>query len=105
MQSLAIASVVMAAGCAPAESSIANAADDNVIGIIQCDEYLTKVSACVRDKAPADQRDALNAETRQLFVTWKEAADHPQHRATLPQACAVNLELAKEEFAPFGCSM
>lgn len=97
-------SCLTAVACAPAESRNANTADDQVIGIVQCDDYLAKVAACIRT-VPHQRRETLTAETRQMFATWKEAAADPRQRTTLPQACSVTHEVAKEELAVFGCSM
>ena len=90
------------AACAPAQSHNANSAADERIGVIQCDQYLKAISACIH-QAPADRRATLTAQARETFATWKEAAAHPQHRETLPQACAVTTDLAREELAPLGC--
>jgi hypothetical protein len=40
-----------------------------------------------------------------MFTTWKEAAANPEHRATLPQACSITHEVAKEELSRYGCSL
>jgi len=92
------------AACAPAQSHNTNSATDERIGVIQCDQYLQKISACIR-QVPAGQRAILTAQARATFATWKEAATHPQHRETLPQACAVTTDLAREELAPLGCKL
>jgi hypothetical protein len=88
--------------CAPAQSHGANAAADQRIGVLQCDQYLDRMSACIQH-VPAARRDPLGAQARETFAIWKQAAAHPQHRDTLPQACTVSLELAREELAPMGC--
>lgn len=93
---------VIAGGCSQAQSSASPV--DDTIGILQCDQYLTKVRACIDQHVPASRRAALANETRQLFATWREAANDPQQRSTLPQACAVNLDVATEQMAEFGCS-
>jgi hypothetical protein len=93
------------AACSQAESRNATTAADNVIGILQCDEYLAKVNTCINDTVPADKRAALAAEAHQMFTTWKEAAADPQNRATLPQACGITHEVAKEEMARYGCQL
>jgi non-ribosomal peptide synthetase component F len=95
---------VTAASCAPAESHDANATNDRVIGVLQCDQYLTRISACIRE-IPEDRRATLTTQARETFATWKAAAAHPQHRTTLPQACTISLELAREELAPLGCRL
>jgi hypothetical protein len=93
------------AACSQAESRNATTAADSVIGILQCDEYLARVNTCINDTVPADKRAALAAEAHQMFTTWKEAAANPQHRATLPQACGITHEVAKEEMARYGCAL
>lgn len=103
--SLAIASLCLAiAACSQAESRNASSPEDSVIGIIQCDDHLAKVNACI-GKMPAEQSATLAAEARQMFATWKEAAANPEHRATLPQACGITHEMAKEELARYGCQL
>ncbi|KQY51853.1 hypothetical protein [Lysobacter sp. Root494] len=92
------------AACSQAESRNATTAADNVVGILQCDDYLAKVNTCIHERVPADRRAALAAEAHQMFATWKEAAADPEHRATLPQACGITLEVAKEDLARYGCT-
>lgn len=93
------------AGCSQAESRNATNAADNVVGIFQCDDYLAKVNICIHERVPADHRAALAAEAHQMFTTWKEAAANPEHRATLPQACSITHDVAKQELARFGCAL
>ena len=93
------------AACSQAESRDAGTAADHVIGIVQCDDYLAKVDACIRDKAPTDKRAALTAEAHQMFTTWKEDAADPQKRTTLPQACSITHDVAKEEMTRYGCAL
>jgi hypothetical protein len=96
---------LVVAACSPAESKDASSPADSVIGIIQCDDYLARVNTCIREKVPADKRAALTAEAHQMFTTWKEAAADPQHRSTLPQACGITHEVAREEFTKYGCAL
>jgi len=100
----ALTSLALAA-CSQAESHDASAPEDSVIGVLQCDDYLAKVNSCIHDKVPADRRVALTAEAHQMFTTWKEAAANPEHRATLPQACSITHDVAKEELSRYGCSL
>jgi uncharacterized lipoprotein YbaY len=93
------------AACSQAESRDASLPGDRVIGIVQCDDYLARVDACIHGKVPASERAALASEAHQLFTTWKEAAADPQHRATLPQACSITHDVAKDEFAKYGCAL
>jgi len=98
----ALCSLLLAA-CSQAESH--SAPEDNVIGVLQCDDYLAKVNSCIHDKVPANRRAVLTAEAHQMFTTWKEAAANPEHRATLPQACSITHDVAKEELSRYGCSL
>ena len=91
--------------CSQAESRNATTAADSVVGILQCDDYLAKVNICIHERVPVDKRAALAAEAHKMFTTWKEAAANPEHRATLPQACSITHDVAKEELARYGCSL
>ena len=102
--SAAAALCVVLTSCAPAESRSANAIADSVIGVVQCDQYLAQISACLQ-QVPEDRRAALTAQARETFVTWKQALAHPEHRQALPQACQITHELAREELAPLGCRL
>ena len=104
LSSLIVSSLALTA-CSPAESHNASTPGDRVIGVLQCDDYLTKVNSCILEKVPADRRAALTAEARQIFTTWKEAASNPEHRATLPQACSITHDVAREELSRYGCSL
>jgi hypothetical protein len=91
--------------CSQAESHNASTTADAVIGILQCDDYLAKVATCIQEKVPAGQRARLTIEAHEMFAIWKEAAADPQHRTTLPQACAITHDVAREELAGFGCAL
>lgn len=96
---------LLLAACLQAESRNASRPEDSVIGIVQCDDYFAKINTCIQDNVPAGKRAALTAEARQVFNTWKEAGAKPEHRATLPQACAITHEVARDEFAQYGCAL
>jgi hypothetical protein len=100
----ALSSLLLAA-CSQAESHNASTPEDSLIGVLQCDNYLAQVNSCINDKVPANRRAALTAEAHQMFTTWKEAAADPEHRATLPQACSITHDVAKEELSRYGCSL
>ena len=102
---VAFLSCLSLAACSKAESHDASTPADSVIGIVQCDDYLARANACLRGHVPAERRTALAAELRDTFTTWKDAAAHPEHRATLPQACSVTHEVAREELARYGCAL
>lgn len=101
----AILLCLLLAACSQAESRDAATPSDKVIGILQCDEYLAAVETCIRDTVPAAERAALTADAHQTYSVWKEAYADPQKRTSLPQACAISHEVAREQFARFGCAL
>ncbi|GAB3388535.1 hypothetical protein [Lysobacter fragariae] len=104
---LAVATLCIATtACSPAESKNSNEDGANLIGIVQCDDYLSKVHACIKGGTLPDVKRALLIdETRELFSTWKADAANPEHRTTLPQACTITADVAREELAPLGCTL
>lgn len=78
---------------------------EDAIGVVQCDEYLAKVAACINEKVPEAQRLQLRTDVSAEYATWKEALANPTHRAALPQACTIAQELARDEYARYGCAM
>lgn len=73
------------------------------IGIPECDEYIRKYEACLRDKVPASQRAMLEQALDQHRSTWRTAAAQPQARATLASSCQQVLSAAKMSMGPYGC--
>ena len=80
--------------------------DDGTIGVLQCDEYLTKVAACIDTQVPEAQRAELRASVEQSRLGWKAATTATtRDRDALPTACSIAHDQAKEELAPFGCTL
>lgn len=80
--------------------------DDGTIGVLQCDDYLTKVAACIDNKVPEAKRAELRVGVEQARLGWKEATTaSTRDRDALPTACRIAHEQAKEEFAVYGCAM
>ena len=80
--------------------------DDGTIGVLQCDEYLTKVAACIDRQVPEAKRAELRASVEQSRLGWKAATTaSTRDRDALPTACSIAHDQAKEEFAPFGCTL
>lgn len=97
---VAIASLLVAC---TAEGS--GSRDDGTIGVLQCDQYLTKVAACIDHKVPEAKRTELRAGVEQSRLGWKEATATTRDRDALPTACSIAHEQAKEELAVYGCAM
>lgn len=80
--------------------------DDGTIGVLQCDQYLTKVAACIDRQVPEAKRAELRASIEQSRLGWKAAATATtRDRNALPTACSIAHDQAKEELAPFGCTL
>lgn len=88
---------------APAAAAPVAAADS--VGIPECDDYLTKVSACLTDKVPAEQRAMFQTGLDSSRTAWKQAAANPASKASLAQACSTALAQSKTQFSAFGCTL
>jgi hypothetical protein len=97
-------------GALPADSDDADrsaeparpAARATNVGIVECDEYLTKYWLCVEEKMP---EEALATVREALDVTaeaWREVAAGPE-RDDLAGVCLRAIESAKVATEPFGC--
>src|SRR5262245_65413191 len=52
-------------------------------GVPECDEYIRKYEACLRDKVPAASKPQLEQALQTYRCTWKGAAAQPMPTATL----------------------
>jgi hypothetical protein len=95
-------------GALPADSDDAarsaepREAGSSNVGIVECDEYLTKYWLCVEEKMP---EEALATVREALDVTaeaWREVAAGPG-RDDLAGVCLRAIESAKVATEPFGC--
>ena len=89
------------ATASPAATTTASTGDK--IGVPECDEYITKVEACLA-KAPAAAQASIKASMDTLRTSWKTAAANPQTKAALGQGCRTALDQAKTTYASYGCS-
>jgi hypothetical protein len=101
------ATATAAAPAAPATATagippaVATATGD--IGIPECDDYLRKYEACVRDKVPASAKAQLEAALDQHRQAWKAAAAQPAARATLASTCQQSVAAARMSMSAYGC--
>ena len=76
---------------------------DNKIGVPECDEYISKYSKCIGDKAP----DAVKEQMKKAFDTavdgWKKAAATEAGKAALANGCKMALDAAKKSSEAWGC--
>src|SRR6185295_19464350 len=56
-------------------------------GVPECDEYIRKYEACLRDKVPAASKAQLEQALQTYRQTWKAAAAQPQSKAALATTC------------------
>jgi hypothetical protein len=89
----ALAAVGMTTGCGGGdkkEGDGAAAAGDSV-GVAECDEYLTKMEACL-GKMPAEAKAAQEQAFKQSREAWKQAAATPQGKEGLKTTCKASLD-------------
>lgn len=94
-----------AAAPAPTDAAAPAAAPTASVGVPECDDYLTKVKACLTDKVPADQRAGLQAALDQSQSAWTQMASTPQGKTALANACKTALEQSKAQYAAMGCTL
>lgn len=87
----------------PPPVTAAPVATDSV-GVPECDNYITKYTACVSGKVPEASRAQLQASLDQMRASWKQAASTDAGKAGLAQACTAASDAAKQSMAAFGCA-
>lgn len=86
---------------AKAESGeVAAAAGASTSGVPECDEYLTKVMACVNDKIPEAQREVVKQGIEASKAGWAAVTD----KAALANTCKMAMDQAKTAYTAMGCS-
>lgn len=73
------------------------------VGVAECDAYVSKYEACLRDHVPAAQREAMQAAFDQARAAWKQAAVNTESRPSLARACQQAVDVAKLTTTAFGC--
>ena len=74
------------------------------VGVAECDEYLEKYEACLKDKVPEQARAMLRSSFEQNRKAWQSSAATPEGRAGLAQACKAAREAAKQSMAAYNCN-
>jgi len=105
---IAIAALALA-GCgkkdeageaAKSEAPAVAQASESTSGVPECDEYLTKVMACVNDKIPEAQRAAVKQGIDASKAGWAAVTD----KAALAKTCKMAMDQAKAAYSAMGCS-
>jgi septal ring-binding cell division protein DamX len=72
------------------------------IGVPECDEYITKYTACL-GKMPAASKGAMEKGLATMKDAWKKAAATEAGKKALAQGCKTAMETAKKSMAAFKC--
>ena len=102
------ATVTNTATTAPANTSASPASTGTTgtgttIGVAECDNYLEKYEACLRDRVPETVRATFRSSIEQQRNSWRSAAATPEGRAGLAQACRAATDAARQSMAAYNC--
>jgi hypothetical protein len=88
---------VLGAGCGgeksgtDAKDTKGTTAAGDKIGVAECDDYFTKLDACM-GKMPAAGKAAFEQSRKQNHDAWKQAASTPQGKEGLKTGCKAALD-------------
>lgn len=88
------------APAAPAAEATPAAVANASTGVPECDTYLEKVYACISDKVPEAQREAMKQGIEQSKAGWSSITD----KTALAAQCNTAMEQAKTSFGAMGCT-
>ena len=80
----------LSAGCGKSDGDGAAASGDK-IGVAECDDYITKYTACI-GKMPAAAKTASESSMKQMHDAWKAAAATPAGKDGLKTGCKAALD-------------
>jgi len=106
LRGLVFVVVPMVVGCGgqpPASEQSAAPATGDSIGVAECDDYLSKVEACIADHVPEEARAMQRQSMDQMRDQWRQAAANPTAKASLAAGCKAALDAARSSFASYGC--
>ena len=84
----------------PATTTTTSSGDK--VGVPECDEYLTKMEACLA-KLPAVAKDQYEKAFEQTRTAWRNAASTPQGKAGLAQGCKAMTDQMKTSMKSYNC--
>ena len=88
----------------PASTTNSSASAGAKIGVEECDHFLTAYENCISTKVPEAGRERYKTIIATWRADWKKLADNPQTRATLVSVCKTQLETARTQMKPMGCT-
>jgi len=81
----------MGAGCSKDEGKAGEAAADEPTGVVECDEYIAKMKACI-EKMPEAARSSVKESLQATRETFKANMDSEQRKAELKESCKQMLQ-------------
>lgn len=88
----------------PASPTNSSASAGAKIGVEECDNFITAYENCISTKVPEAGRERYKNIIATWRADWKKLADNPQTRATLVSVCKTQLESARAQMKPMGCT-
>ncbi len=99
-----VVSMAVACGQAPESNPASAPASGSSIGVPECDDYLSKVEACVADHVPEDAKAIQRESMEKMRTQWRQAAENPTAKASLAAGCKAALDAARSSLAAYGCT-
>jgi hypothetical protein len=93
------ASATPASTASPASTSSSGAE----FGVVECDDYIKKYTACIEKLAPAAKASARQA-LDQTKASWKQAASTEQGKAALAAGCKAVSDASAPQMRAQGCT-
>lgn len=108
LSAMVIAVLMSLSGCASKSSETLPVIDSEPVraatvdstGVPECDEYISKMTACFYNKMPAERHDVLFNALNQIKTAWTDVDD----KAGLAEVCKQAIESSKEAYRAIGCN-
>ena len=103
---LSISCVLLLAACGKSGSNATkniSTSSGEKIGAPECDDYLTKLEACISNKMSEQSREYNMLNLEGLRKTMLEMAAKDQNKAALLGMCKQASEASRENYKKYGC--
>jgi hypothetical protein len=80
-----------------------DAESSGAVGVRECDDYVSKLAACISNKVPDERKKAMEDGLERTRTTWKTLAANPGARPGLPQTCQLASETTRTIVKQYGC--
>jgi hypothetical protein len=81
-----------------------NRSTGDLVGVAECDTFITNYENCVSSKVPEAARANLRAAVATWRTEWKKLADNPQTRGNLATACKAQIEATRAQMKAYNCT-